>query len=462
MNIRDFGTLVGLLLIAGVFAAMAPGFLERAQSHQHPAAIEHQRLRRARDDAGHHLGRHRSVGRTDRGARRRAVGRHDGRTAFPFPIAVLAGLGLGAVCGAVNGALVSFGGLQPFIVTLGTLSTYRALALIFTGGNPILGVPAASDRIANGSFFGVPASVLVVIVVAIIAGMLLRKTPFGEYLLAVGGNEEAAHIAGVPIALTKIGAYMLSGVPGGARGAHPDRSARRRRTHPRQPLGARRDRRGGDRRSLADGRQGQHHRHAARRHHPRRHEERPDAPECSGLLPAPCDRPDHPLRHADRSRHSGSVMSALERREATGSDASAVVVVGSLHYDIMVDASDRPRKGETVTGRSWSPKFGGKGGNQAAAAQSQGVPTAMVGAVGNDDFGPRCWPGSIERGVDRSAVATLEGVGSGMSVAIFDDEGDYGAVIVSGSNLVRRRRAKPPTSCFDPRKSSSSRTRSRK
>src|SRR5262245_56962100 len=56
----------------------------------------------------------------------------------------------------------------------------------------------------------------------------------------------------------------------------------------------------------------------------------------------------------------------------------AVIVVGSLHYDIMVDAPDRPRKGETLQGRSWTPKFGGKGGNQAAAARRQGVSTAMV------------------------------------------------------------------------------------
>ena len=72
-----------------------------------------------------------------------------------------------------------------------------------------------------------------------------------------------------------------------------------------------------------------------------------------------------------------------------GARVSAVVVVGSLHYDIMVDAPDRPRKGETVAGLSWSPKFGGKGGNQALAAEGQGVPTAMVGAVGGDDFGSR-------------------------------------------------------------------------
>jgi ribokinase len=114
---------------------------------------------------------------------------------------------------------------------------------------------------------------------------------------------------------------------------------------------------------------------------------------------------------------------------------SAVVVVGSLHYDIMVGAPDRPRKGETVAGTSWSPKFGGKGGNQALAAEGQGVPTAMVGAVGGDDFGAALLAGLDRGGVDRSAVATLSGVGSGMSVAIFDAEGDYGAVIVSGANL---------------------------
>jgi ribokinase len=123
--------------------------------------------------------------------------------------------------------------------------------------------------------------------------------------------------------------------------------------------------------------------------------------------------------------------------KANGGDArvSAVVVVGSLHYDIMVDAPDRPRKGETVAGLSWSPKFGGKGGNQALAAEGQGVPTAMVGAVGDDDFGAALLAGLDRGGVDRSAVATLSGVGSGMSVAIFDAEGDYGAVIVSGTNL---------------------------
>ena len=71
----------------------------------------------------------------------------------------------------------------------------------------------------------------------------------------------------------------------------------------------------------------------------------------------------------------------------TASSKPVVVVVGSLHYDIMVDAPDRPRKGETVTGYAWRPKFGGKGGNQAVAAAKAGAEVRMAGAVGTDEFG---------------------------------------------------------------------------
>jgi ribokinase len=112
-----------------------------------------------------------------------------------------------------------------------------------------------------------------------------------------------------------------------------------------------------------------------------------------------------------------------------------IVVVGSLHYDIMVDAPDRPRKGETVTGYAWRPKFGGKGGNQAVAAARAGAQVKMAGAIGDDDFGPFLLNHLNVVGVDCSRVNRLAGVGSGMSVAISDSEGDYGAVIVSGANL---------------------------
>lgn len=119
----------------------------------------------------------------------------------------------------------------------------------------------------------------------------------------------------------------------------------------------------------------------------------------------------------------------------TPSTTPQVTVFGSLHYDIMVDAPDRPRKGETVTGHAWHPKCGGKGGNQAVSAARAGVRAVMIGAVGDDDFGRALLANLDRAGVDRRFVRVASGAGSGMSVAIFDAGGDYGAVIVSGSNL---------------------------
>ncbi|SFB33972.1 ribokinase [Rhizobium sp. NFR07] len=113
----------------------------------------------------------------------------------------------------------------------------------------------------------------------------------------------------------------------------------------------------------------------------------------------------------------------------------AVVVFGSLHYDIIVDGPARPKKGETVTGSSWRPSCGGKGGNQAVSAAKHGVPSAMIGAVADDQFGAALLGNLGRHNVDCGFVRTIPGIGSGMSVAIFDSEGDYGAVIVSGSNL---------------------------
>jgi ribokinase len=117
------------------------------------------------------------------------------------------------------------------------------------------------------------------------------------------------------------------------------------------------------------------------------------------------------------------------------STAPIIIVVGSLHYDIMVDAPDRPRKSEIVAGYAWRPKFGGKGGNQAVATANAGARVRMAGAVGDDDFGRFLLHRLEASGVDHSRVVTLPDVGSGMSVAISDAGGDYGAVIVSGSNL---------------------------
>lgn len=112
-----------------------------------------------------------------------------------------------------------------------------------------------------------------------------------------------------------------------------------------------------------------------------------------------------------------------------------VTVFGSLHYDIAVNGPARPRKGETVTGVSWYPKSGGKGGNQAVSSARTGVATAMIGAVADDDFGHALIANLQQKNVDDRFVRRNASLSTGMSVAIFDSDGDYGAVIVSGSNL---------------------------
>lgn len=110
-----------------------------------------------------------------------------------------------------------------------------------------------------------------------------------------------------------------------------------------------------------------------------------------------------------------------------------VCVVGSLHLDIMVRAPHLPRIGETLMGDTWWWKQGGKGGNQAVAAARHGARVAMIGRLGDDEFGT--WL--------RGRLATADvGIGwvragergSGMSVAIQQDTGDYAAIVVSGAN----------------------------
>jgi ribokinase len=129
-----------------------------------------------------------------------------------------------------------------------------------------------------------------------------------------------------------------------------------------------------------------------------------------------------------------SFYGAADRSEEIRTPAR-VVVLGSLHLDILVHASDRPKKGETLPGTAWGYKAGGKGGNQAVAAAQFGARASMVGRVGNDDFGKRLLSHLRDAAVDAEHVYTDPEAGSGMSVAIIDAEGDYGAVIVSGANL---------------------------
>lgn len=115
-------------------------------------------------------------------------------------------------------------------------------------------------------------------------------------------------------------------------------------------------------------------------------------------------------------------------------EIAEILVVGALHLDVVVEAPHLPAIDETVVGRSVAYRFGGKGGNQAVSAARMGARVAMAGRVGPDRFGAQILAALDDAGVDRGGVLTVPGA-SGMSVAIVDNAGDYGAVIVSGVNL---------------------------
>jgi ribose transport system permease protein len=210
LNLRDAGTVIGLIVIVIVFSLLSPVFL----TERNLINIMQQSSINACIAIGMTLviisgGIDLSVGAT---AAMSAVISGtllvDGLGVVP---AIGVGLGIGLVGGLFNGVLVAYAGLQPFIVTLGSLSLFRAIALIFTGGNPVLGMPDSFRNLFSSDVAGLPMPVVLVAIVSLCAWILLRKTPFGEYLLAIGGNAEAARVAGVPIKWTKIGAYTISG-----------------------------------------------------------------------------------------------------------------------------------------------------------------------------------------------------------------------------------------------------------
>jgi len=130
----------------------------------------------------------------------------------PVPLAVLAGLGVGLLCGVVNGVLITFGRLPPFIATLGMMSMARGAALLTTQGRPVSGFSTGFRWIANGQVATIPAAVLLMLAVYALAHFILRRTKFGRYIFAIGGNEEAALLSGVPVRVYKIAIYAVAGV----------------------------------------------------------------------------------------------------------------------------------------------------------------------------------------------------------------------------------------------------------
>ena len=130
----------------------------------------------------------------------------------PLPIALAGGLAVGTLCGLVNGVLITFGKLPPFIATLGMMSVARGGALLFTDGRPISGFPESFRTLATGEILHIPVPVVVMIAVYAVAHFVLRRTKFGRYVYAIGGNEEAALLSGVRVRLYKTMVYGTGGL----------------------------------------------------------------------------------------------------------------------------------------------------------------------------------------------------------------------------------------------------------
>lgn len=137
--------------------------------------------------------------------------------AWVLPVGVLVCIGSGAMCGLLNGVMITALRVHPFIITLGTMAIYRGLAFVMTGGQTIRNFPTALTH----DFIGVnisglyPVPAMIMLLTVIVAAILMRNSVGGRYVYAIGGNETASLYSGVRVNRVKIGVYTISGLAGG-------------------------------------------------------------------------------------------------------------------------------------------------------------------------------------------------------------------------------------------------------
>lgn len=133
--------------------------------------------------------------------------------------AILLGLLAAAAVGAFNGVLIAGFGIQPIIITLALLIAGRGVAQVISNGGQLIPFSNASFEFwGKGDIGGIPVQIILLVLVAAAAIFLLRATIFGRYVVAVGGNETASRLAGIPVNRTKITVYALSGLLAGIAG----------------------------------------------------------------------------------------------------------------------------------------------------------------------------------------------------------------------------------------------------
>ncbi|MFN7225183.1 MAG: ABC transporter permease [Paracoccaceae bacterium] len=132
---------------------------------------------------------------------------------LPWPVAVVIVLALGVITGALNGLLVEVARIDSFIATLGTGTVLYALALWHTGGRQMVGALPDAFYAINGTFvFGLPITAYYVLAITLSLWVILDYTPTGRYLYAIGANQRAAELNGIPTRKFVIGAFVASGL----------------------------------------------------------------------------------------------------------------------------------------------------------------------------------------------------------------------------------------------------------
>jgi ribose transport system permease protein len=129
-----------------------------------------------------------------------------------LPLAALVALAVGLVCGSLNGIIVTRLKVNPFVATLGTTSIFAGAAYLYSHSAPVLVDRPDFTVLGAGKWFGVPISLVLLIVAYIVGAVALSKTVYGRSLYAVGGNPEAARLAGLRVELLKTSTYALVGV----------------------------------------------------------------------------------------------------------------------------------------------------------------------------------------------------------------------------------------------------------
>lgn len=127
-------------------------------------------------------------------------------------LGILAGLGAGLAFGLLNGSLIAFLGIPPFIVTLGTLGVAQGLSLVVTDGQSIVGIPAAIEQLYSTGLLGIPLPIIISVLAYALIHVLLYHTRFGTYIFALGGNREALRLAGVSDRTILVAVYALGGL----------------------------------------------------------------------------------------------------------------------------------------------------------------------------------------------------------------------------------------------------------